>query len=421
MLRFDPLNDELWLHGKRVWGPGEERPDEALLEWLDRHPVPAELPAQLRARLRWWRQSERPYQPFPSLPCEVSPEHEGWEWDLLQRRWLWARWPHAVLPAGMPLRQVYTWGEWGLLEGASILLYHRGELLHSFPSHHALLPADCPPQLAEPLRQEPFTPWAAEAQGAPARSNAVRELVKRLAVWSLDPLFRCEVQDEVEEVPGALVLRRGRLRWLLLKGRTLEVGGAPLEELRPYLGPVGPLSDLWAKERLGVCPPVQRVLALSERYKVVVGPRSGQWLEEGTIPYREGLRPCTGGRWRRLWSASDLEVQAVAAFLRAHPRDVAALALLAQWVPATARDDLTKLLARAVGCAGRAPTMQQPVAWVGESLVYLAYGEGLVALTPQGALGLGPLGEEETPLKALQRRGYPSLEAAVAAARLVAL
>ncbi|WP_027894343.1 hypothetical protein [Calidithermus chliarophilus] len=407
MLRFDPLNGELWLCERRVWGPGEERPDEALLGWLDRHPVPAELPAQLRARLRWWRQSERPYQPFPSLPCEVSPEHEGWEWDLLQRRWLWARWPHAVLPAGMPLRQVYCWGEWGLLEGASILLYRRGELLHSFPSHHALLPADCPPQLAEPLRQEPFAPWAATAQGFEVKSDAVQELVKRLAVWSLDPLFRCGTQDEVEEVPGAIVLRRGRLRWLLLKGRTLEVGGAPLEELSPYLGPVGPLSDLWAKDRPGVRPPLQRVLALSERYKVVVGPRSGQWLEEG--------------RWRRLWSASDLEAQAVAAFLRAHPHDVAALALLAQWIPATAKDGLTKLLARAVGCAGRAPTMRQPLAWTRQGLVYLAYGEGLVALTPQGALGLGPMGEEETPLEALRRRGYPSLEAALVAARLAAL
>lgn len=204
MLRFDPLNGELWLCERRVWGPGQERPDEALLEWLDRHPMPAELPAQLRAHLRWWRRSERPYQPFPSRACEVSLEHEGWEGDLLWRRWFWARWPQAELPAAMPLRQVYTWGEWGLLEGASILLYRRGELLHSFPSHRALLPADCPPQLAEPLRQEPFTPWAAEAQGASAQGDAVRELVKRLAVWSLDPLFRCGTQDEVEEVPGAL-------------------------------------------------------------------------------------------------------------------------------------------------------------------------------------------------------------------------
>lgn len=407
MLRFDPLNGELWLCERRVWGPGEERPDEALLEWLDRHPVPAELPAQLRARLRWWRRSGRPYQPFPSRACEVSLEHEGWEEDLLRRRWFWARWPHAVLPAGMPLRQVSCWGEWGLLEGASILLYRRGELLHSFPSHHALLPADCPPQLAEPLRQEPFAPCAATAQGFEVKSDAVRELVKRLAVWSLDAFFRCGTQDKVEEVPGALVLQRGRLRWLLLKGRTLEVGGAPLEELRPYLGPVGPLSDLWAKERLGVRPPVQRVLALSERYRVVVGPRSGHWLEEG--------------RWRRLWSANDLEGRTALDFVRAHPRDVAALALLAQWVPATARDGLTKLLAQAVGCTGRAPTVQQPLAWTEGGLVYLAYGGGLVALTPQGVLDLGLMGEGETPLEALRRRGYPSLEAALAAARLAAL
>lgn len=421
MLRFDPLNDELWLHGKRVWGPGEERPDEALLEWLDRHPVPAELPAQLRARLRWWRQSERPYQPFPSLPCEVSPEHEGWEEDLLRRRWFWARWPQAELPAAMPLRQVYTWGEWSLLEGPYLLLYHRGVLLHSFPSHRALLPADCPPQLAEPLRQEPFAPCAVAAQGFEVKSDAVQELVKRLAVWSLDPLFRCEAQDEVEEVPGGkLALRRGRRRWLLLGGRTLEVG-AVSEELRPFLGPVGPLSDLWVQDRLGVRPPVQRVLAMSERYRVVVGPRSGHWLVEGTIPCREGLRPCTGRHWQRLWSASDLEERTALDFVRAHPRDVEALALLAQWVPATAKSSLTKLLARVVGCAEQAPTMQQPVAWVGESLVYLAYGEGLVALTPQGTLKLGFPREGETPRQTLERLGYPSLEAALAVARLVAL
>lgn len=398
-LRFDPIDEELWLDGRKVWRAGEALPDPALLEWLARHAIPAELPEEPRARLLWWRHNgARPYQPFPSRPEQAGAVHGGWDQDLRHRRRVWARWPRATLPAEMPIRQAHFWGSWLLLDAARLLLYRDGELLYGFPGRPDSLPATCPPELSAPLRAEPFTPGA--FSGSPA------ELLRRLAAWSHDPGFALEEEDLLEEVAGALVVTRGKRRWLLREGRTLEVG-AVVEELRPFLGPDGPLSDLWAAERLGVKPPVQRVLALSERYRVVVGPRSGHWQ--------------AGGRWRRLWSAGDLEKEAVLAFVRAHPREVEALLLLVQWIPPTAKNGLTELLARTVGCTTRVPTMRRPVAWVGDSLVYLAYGEGLVALTPQGVPRLGFPREGDTPRQALERLGFPSLEAALAAARLAAL